>query len=148
VVGGVDHKWHSSSSLAATLASPRLQSLSGAHCTALHCTHSLLDGALHGTALTPGRHLDCHLTLFLLLLLLLRVPLDDVRIIIDDVSSARSRIDMGSQEFWFRKSMGAAPEAADCWTVSSSDPRSAAVSARGSQEYSQMWMTTTMLDRK
>jgi hypothetical protein len=116
------------------------------HCTALHCTHSLLDGALHGTALTPGRHLDCHLTLFLLLLL--RVPLDDVRIIIDDVSSARSRIDMGSQEFWFRKSMGAAPEAADCWTVSSSDPRSAAVSARGSQEYSQMWMTTTMLDRK
>jgi hypothetical protein len=76
------------------------------------------------------------------------VPLDDVRIIIDDVSSARSRIDMGSQEFWFRKSMGAAPEAADCWTVSSSDPRSAAVSARGSQEYSQMWMTTTMLDRK
>jgi hypothetical protein len=120
--------------------------------TALHCTaltHSLLDGALHGTALTPGRHLDCHLTLFLLLLLLLLpVPLDDVRITIDDVSSARSRIDMGSQEFWFRKSMGAAPEAADCWTVSSSDPRSAAVSARGSQEYSQMWMTTTMLDRK
>ena len=86
--------------------------------------------------------------------------------------STSARIDQGSKEFCkntlqslslieqgmlterllafpgFRKSVGAAPEPSDHWTVSATDPRMLAVSARGSAEYSQMWMNTTILDRK
>jgi hypothetical protein len=62
--------------------------------------------------------------------------------------SSRARLDQGSKEVWFRKSLGAAPEAAETWTVSSTDLGAISRTERGSAEYSQMWMNTTILDRK
>jgi len=133
VIGGGDHKWHSKGSLAATLVSPRMMSLSGAPNRYSACTRTVQPPRMPSG--TKGW-----------LVVRLSMVSEHVRVL--STLAARSRMDQGSQEFWFRKSMSAVPEPADCWTVSSSDPRGAANFDRGSQEYSRMWMTTTILDKK